>query len=146
MTKKPLTIKVIIGLLITKLFIILFIILTFAAVKDIDSSTRSAAAAIKDTLARRYHLDMSDTSYAFGKLMGTYVISVTTAILGLIFILKRKYIPAMVTLIADIIIGIAMMSPIIPLVNLILFFQKKSKVYMKGIYELPEDKQSIFPE
>lgn len=146
MTKKPLTIKVIIGLLITKLFFIVLIILTFAVVKDIDSSTRSAAAGIKDALVKKYQLDMTDTAYAFGTLMGTFMISAITAILGLLFILKRKYIPAMVTLIVDVLIGIGTMNPIIPIVNLILFFQKKSKVYMQGIYELPEDKQSIFPE
>jgi len=142
--KKPWTIKVIIGFFIAKLFFIALIIITFGIVKDIDSATRTFGAGIKDAMVRRYHLDMTESSYAFGKLMGLNLIPLLVAVLGIIFILNRKYIPTLVTLIIDLLIGLGMMNPFVAIINIILFLQKKSKYYMKGIDESIEKDMKTF--
>jgi hypothetical protein len=133
--KKPWTIKVIIGLFITKLIFIALIIITFGIVKDIDSDTRTGGAGIKDALVSSFNLDMSNSAYAFGTLIGTNLIPALVAILGIIFILNRKFIPSLIILIIDLLIGLGMMNPFIAITNIILFLLKSSKNYMKGIDE-----------
>ena len=132
---KPWTIKVIIGLFITRLIFIFFFIITFGIVKDIDSATRTSGAGVKEAMVRRFNLDMSDSGYAFGTLIGTNLIPALVAILGIIFILNRKYIPTLITLIIDLLIGLGMMNPFMAIINIVLFLLKRSKKYMKGIDE-----------
>jgi len=136
--KKPWTLKLIIGLSVLKLFFVALIVITFGIVKDIDSATRTGGAGIKDVIVSKYNLDMSDSRYAFGTLMGIYLFPAIIAVLVIIFILNRKYMPTLVILIIDLFIGLAMMNPFISIINIILFLQKKSKNYMKGIDELQE--------
>lgn len=129
---KPWTIKVIFSLLIFRLTMIALIIVTFGFVKDIDPDSRTAGAAIRNGIVNRFGLDMSDASMALGTLIGANLIPILVTLFIIHFISNRKNTPSIVVLIIDIIIGLGMMNPFIAIINMILFYQKKSQEYMKG--------------
>ena len=130
--KKPVTVKIVLGLLFVKLFFLLTIIIAFYIVKDADSQSRTALSAIKDSLVKKYDLDISNPPYAFGTLIGWNLIPMIITILGIIFILKREFKATVITFSIDILVGLIQMNPIVAIINLVLILQKKSKMYFKG--------------
>ncbi|MEZ4688481.1 MAG: hypothetical protein R3B47_21190 [Bacteroidia bacterium] len=127
---KPITVKVITGLLVFKLIVIFLTIAFFYFTKDIDPNSRSALAGIRDGIIELNDLDKTNFGYALGRLIGKQVIPFLLMILALVFVHERRFWPILIVLFLNLLIEASQGIPLLTIIMIILLWTRSAKSYL----------------
>lgn len=130
-SKKPLSVKIVIGLTLVKLIIILLTISLFYVTKDLDPTEGTTMAGIREGLIEKFNLNSNNLEYEFGRLIGKLFIPILLGILTLVFVVNRKFWSTIIAVSLDLIMGLSQGVPLLTVVILIIILTNPTRNYLK---------------
>lgn len=130
--KKPLAVKIVLGLIIFKLiFILLYIGLFYLAFYS-TTEGMSLLTGIREAFVEILNFNSTNIDYEFGLLVGKLLIPILLSVLTLIFLVNRKFWLTIFIISIDILVGLSQGTPLLPLILFIMVVLNPTRNYLKN--------------
>jgi len=129
--KKPLSVRILLGLILLKIIIAPTILAAYLMTGDVDGSETSFAGGFRTAINDRFGIGYGISGYHTGYLVGKLTIPLFIALLLLTVVSRRNFVWTVVAVSLDLLVSMTSGLPIVPIAMLILVLTNPTKNYLK---------------
>jgi len=129
--KKPLSVRILLGLIFFKIIIVPTIIAAYLMTGDVDASDISFSGGLRQAINDRFGVSFGVSGYDVGYIMGKLGIPLAISFLLLTVVSRRNFVWTVVAVSLDLLVSMASGLPL-PIVMLVMVLTNPTRDYLKG--------------